>query len=158
MATKEVTKTITVVLKGVNKGGLEKKKKDKDLELSRKMIQSSFDFVLQGSERVFNNYVTLQEDYLAQNGFNMVKKGLQNFQSIHNSINLGKQLVKNNNLTGFKKNFVMGGSIVLSAAKIYAQNQARLSGIYQQLNATNMQTGLDASRAGLINGGRGTEN
>ena len=158
MATKEVTKTITVVLKGVNKGDLEKKKKNKDLELSRKMIQSGFDFVLRGSERVFNNYVDLQEDYLAQNGFNIVKSGIQNIQTVHNTFNMAKQVTKNLNLTGAKKSFVMYGSIALSAAKIYAQNQARLSGIYQQLNATNMQTGLDASRAGLINGGRGTEN
>ena len=156
MATKEVTKTITVVLKGLNKS--DGKKKDKDLELARELTNKGFDFVIDNSKRYFERYTTLHEDYLAKNGYDIVEKTLRQGKSLYNSFNMGKQIAKKYDLKGSKKGMIMFGSATGFLLNAYMQNQSRLSGMYQQLNATNMQTGLDASRAGLINGGRGTEN
>ena len=38
------------------------------------------------------------------------------------------------------------------------QYYSRMSNYYQALNATNYQTGFSATRAGLVNDSRGTEN
>lgn len=100
----------------------------------------------------FNRYFNFSEDYISQNLYN----------NVLNSINKGKQLL------GTAKTVVtmaatgnVVGAVVTAGVSVInegMQYYQRMSSHYQALNATNYQTGFSATRAGLVNDSRGTEN
>ena len=136
-------------------------------------LTQTFKYVASQSEQIaktaitmgWNRYTTLQEDYLAENRVNNIEISINNVKSIADSTVNGAN-------TGAKLGASVGGPVggaigaavgaVTGAAfwgvQNHLKNQQKLQGYYKQLNETNFQTYLDASRAGLVNNGRGTEN
>ena len=121
-------------------------------EAFKESIKTVANLAVNVAEVSVNRYFTLTEDYLAQNIYNNVK----------NSIAKGKSLFKVVGSVGVQ---VATGNYIGAAATAisYGVNELmeyrqRMGGYYQALNATNYQTGFSATRAGLVDGGRGTEN
>lgn len=100
----------------------------------------------------FNRYFTFSEDYISQNLYN----------NVLNSINKGKQLIGTAKTVAIMAatGNVVGAAVTAGVAVVNEgmQYYQRMSGYYQTLNATNYQTGFSATRAGLVNDSRGTEN
>ena len=159
------TRKITIEILG--EGGSEKnepskkedKKKSKKIkkeiikaEAYKQAIKTVANSVVNVAVVSVNRYFTLTEDYLAQNIYNNVKS----------SIAKGSSLIKMAGSVGVQ---VATGNYVGAAATVisYGVNELmeyrqRMGGYYQALNATNYQTGFSATRAGLVNDSRGTEN
>ena len=162
-------KTITIVLKGINASGNSTNKKQKANrkdETMREFDRLMFSTAKQASNIGFGRYASLTEDYLANNTKAQVSALINTADRIDDTTDRAFAIMNKN---GY--NYATGGirgalkgitysslTIGFTASTMYLQNQSRLSAVYKQLNETNFQTGLDASRAGLINNGRGTEN
>lgn len=158
--------TIEILGEGDGSGSSDKskskkndKKKNKKIkeeiikaEAYKNAIKQSFNTAINVAEFAMNRYFTLSEDYLSQNLYNNVKN------SISKSIQLGKTafsvatMAATGNIPGA---IVTGATAIIDEGMQYYQ---RMSGYYQALNATNYQTGFSATRAGLVNDSRGTEN
>lgn len=111
-----------------------------------------------------NRYFSLKEDYLSENVYNNIKSGVTKGLGMANSLMSGAA-------AGAKTGSVFGPvgtavGAVLGAAvggfgyglNQYVQYQQKMSGYYQQLNATNAQTQFQAKRLGLSNEGQNTLN
>lgn len=111
-----------------------------------------------------NRYFTLTEDYLAQNKMNMIQTQISNTKSMLSSIG-GKALSYGTigfatagpvgAVVGAAIGAVVGG--VKSGISLATERDQKIEQYNMQLNATNAQTSFMASRASLVNGGRGTE-
>lgn len=96
-----------------------------------------------------NRYFSLTENYIAETTASNLSTTASKLKSLGGSVAIGFA-------TGN-----IGGAIVGAISwgvKEYTNYQQRMSGYYQQINATNYQTEFDRSRMGLTNEGKGTEN
>jgi hypothetical protein len=111
-----------------------------------------------------NRYFSLKEDYLSENVYNNIKSGVTKGLGMANSLISGAT-------AGAKTGSVFGpvgtavGAVLGAAVGVfgyganqYVQYQQKMSGYYQQLNATNAQTQFQAKRLGLSNEGQNTLN
>jgi hypothetical protein len=120
-------------------------------------LETVAEIVLSRADAAVSRYCTLQEDYLTQQTTANVKDTISRAQR-------GLTSIANGFATGLASAGPVGAVIgaVASAASFgnsqYMEYQQKMSGYYQQLNATNFQTNYSSSRLGLVNNGRGTEN
>lgn len=111
-----------------------------------------------------NRYFSLKEDYLSENVYNEIKS------KVSKTVGLGKSI-----LSGISAGATTGSSFGPIGAAVgavagaviggagygtqqYIQYQQKMSGYYQQLNATNAQTQFQAKRLGLSDEGQNTLN
>lgn len=110
-----------------------------------------------------NRYFSLKEDYIAQNKMNVLQTQISTGKSILSSIASGAFSGMAAGLAGGPVGVAVGaivGSIASTANTVFKMDTAKKQKIEQynmQLNAVNAQTQFSASRASLVNGGRGTE-
>lgn len=165
------TRKITIEILSVDGGGSgggekpigdEKEKKKKVTDIYKKellkadaykhAIKQAIGATVNVAEYAVNRFFTLSEDYISQNIYNNVK------HTINKGISLGKTAFSIGTMavTGNIPGAIVTGAIsIINEGMQYYQ---RMSGYYQALNATNYQTGFSATRAGLVNDSRGTEN
>lgn len=111
-----------------------------------------------------NRYFTLTEDYLAQNKMNAIQTSINTTKSFLSSAASGAMAGAAAGLAGGPAGVVIGAliggatSIVKTGIEAENAKNAKIEQYNMQLNATNAQTNFMASRASLVNGGRGTEN
>ena len=118
-------------------------------------VSAATENALNIADASMNRYTTLQEDYMAQQVYSNAKNTLQRAKAGLGSIFQGAQAGSVFGAAGA----VVGGLIGAASYGVseYVRYQQKMSGYYQQLNATNYQTNFSASRLGLT-GGSGTEN
>jgi len=126
------------------------------LNISTQLVSAAASAALNAAEYGFDRYCTLQEDYMSQ----------QASQNIRNTVNKAKGLA-NSVFSGASVGLSAGPVAAVAGAIIgaasygvdqYYAYQSRMSGYYQKLNSTNFETNFGASRLGLVNNSRGTEN
>lgn len=108
------------------------------------------------AEFSLNRYCTLQEDYLSQQAISNAQTSISQLSQAGNSIMSGVV-----SMSAFGPWGMIAGGLIGAASfgvNQYTAYQQRMSSYYQKLNATNFQTSFAASRAGLTNQSRGTEN
>lgn len=111
----------------------------------------------------FNRYFTLKEDYMGQNTVTALQAYSTTTKSMLTSIGsdaiagamVGSYFGPVGTVVGAVGGAVIGG--VISGLKARTETAQNIEQTNMQMNATNMQTQFSASRAGLVNGGRGTE-
>lgn len=119
--------------------------------------QTAKKLVIQSVEESVDRYLTLTEDYMAQNTYNMVKTSISKMTSAGSTIIGGA-------LAGAKVGGVYGAVAGIVIGTIgwgvseYISYQSRMSGYYRSLNASNIEINYSRKRAGLVDGSRGTEN
>lgn len=109
-------------------------------------------------------YFSIKEDYLSENAYNQISG------QISYAVSLGKSMYSGGK-TGFALGSAFGpiggaigavigaaGSGITYGVNREIQYQQKMSGYYQQLNATNAQTQFQAQRLGLSNEGQNTLN
>lgn len=102
-------------------------------------------------------HLSLTEDYLSQNTYNMVKSQYNLFKGAVGGVLTG---AASGAMAGGIPGAILGavgGALNFGVNTVISQNQ-RYSQYYQQLNATNFNTQYNEKRAGLYDGSRGTEN
>lgn len=119
--------------------------------------QTAKKLVIQTVDAGLNRYLTLSEDYLAQNTINNVKTIINKVSSAGSTIMGG---ITSGATVGGPVGAIVGGviSAVGWGASEYISYQSRMSGYYANLNASNIETSYAQKRAGYTNGSRGTEN
>lgn len=138
--------------------------KVKNSELAQFTIKKAGAVLSSSVSYATNRYFSLKEDYLSENVYNNIKSGVTKGLGMANSLISGAA-------AGAKTGSVFGPvgtavGAVLGAAvggfgyglNQYVQYQQKMSGYYQQLNATNAQTQFQAKRLGLSNEGQNTLN
>lgn len=103
-----------------------------------------------------NRHFSLRENYLAQNKINMFHQQMDSIKGVASSIG-----------SSVAMGAIAGGPVGAAAGLIYGaaktaidvtvKKEQKMEQYNMQLNATNAQTQFSASRAALVNGGRGTE-
>lgn len=94
-------------------------------------------------------YASLTENYIAQEDNKNLQTGWSKIKSLAANVAVGYA-------TGGELGAVM--SVAAWGIRERTNYQERMSGYYQQLNATTYQTNMDRARLGLTNEGKGTEN
>ena len=105
----------------------------------------------------FSRYTRLSEDYMANNSISLVKNAVGQVTSFISSV--GSSAMAGAAVGG------LPGAVVSSAiavatygVKSWIQTKEAESKFYQTLNASRSQSAFSLQRAGLTDGGRGTEN
>lgn len=113
--------------------------------------------VIQGVESSMNRYLTLSEDYMAQNTYNAVKTSINKLSSAGSAI-LGGAVAgaKAAGPFGAVAGIVIG--TVGYGVSEFLSYQSRMSSYFRALNASNAEMNFARKRAGLIDGSKGTEN
>lgn len=113
--------------------------------------------IKQGINLTMNRYFAMKEDYINQTNFDNFMTGVSKVANMGSSI-IGGAIVGSK--VGGIAGAVAGGTIgaIGFGVSEYLGYQGRMSSYYQQLNASNYQTGFARTRAGLTDGGRGTDN
>lgn len=111
-----------------------------------------------------NRYFSLREDYIGQNKMNAIQTQMSTAKSLLSSITGGALAgaaigMSSANPLGVAVGAVVGGvtSGVKAGLNLRIQRDQKIEQYNMQLNATNAQTQFMASRASLVDGGRGTE-
>lgn len=119
--------------------------------------QTAKKLTIQTVEANINHYLTLSEDYIAQNTVNNVKTVINKVTSAGSTIMGG---VTSGATVGGFAGAIVGGVIATVGYGVseYISYQSRMSGYYASLNASNIETNYAQRRAGYTNGSRGTEN
>jgi len=111
-----------------------------------------------------NRYFTLTEDYLGQNKMNAIQTQIGTAKSMLSSIGSGAAAgaaagAVTGNIGVMAVGAVIGAisSGVKTGIMTRAERDQKIEQHNMQLNAINAQTEFMASRASLVNGGRGTE-
>lgn len=138
--------------------------KVKNSELAQFTIKKAGSVLNSSVSYATNRYFSLKEDYLSENVYNNIKSGVTKGLGMASSLISGAA-------AGAKTGSVFGpvgtavGAVLGAAvggfgygANQYVQYQQKMSGYYQQLNATNAQTQFQAKRLGLSNEGQNTLN
>lgn len=123
----------------------------------QQVLETTINTVENVADSAINRYTTLQEDYLTAQTYSNVKSTISRAKQLGGSIVSG---AVSGMATAGPAGAVIGAvsSAISFGANQYLEYQKRMSSYYQQLNATNFQTNYSASRLGLVNNGRGTEN
>lgn len=105
-------------------------------------------------EPSISRYLNLKEDYLAENEFNQIKSNISKTTGFAASLAGGAIIGAKAGPIGA----VVGAAIsgLTYGVKQIINYQQKMSGFYQQLNATNMQTAFMSQKAGLIVGTQNT--
>ena len=113
----------------------------------------------------YNRSFSLREDYIGQNRLNAFQTQIGTTKSLLSSIGSGALAGAAMGLTsGTPAGVLIGGLIggvssgIKTAINARAERDQKIEQYNMQLNATNARTQFNASRASLVNGGRGTEN
>lgn len=110
-----------------------------------------------------NRYFTLREDYLAQNKMTQIQTQLNTAKNIGGSVISGALSGGAAGMAAGPVGVAVGATlgIISSTAttltKMQSEKAQKIEQYNMQLNATNAQMNFAASRASLVNGGRGTE-
>lgn len=133
---------------------------NKDVALKyagQQVLETTINVIENVADSAINRYTTLQEDYLTAQTYSNVKSTISRAKQLGGSIVSG---VVSGMATAGPIGAVIGAisSVANYGASQYLEYQKKMSSYYQQLNATNFQTNYSASRLGLVNNGRGTEN
>lgn len=96
-----------------------------------------------------NQYTNLSENYIAGNTIANVKTSVSMITGMAAQVAVGAKL------GGF---YGGAAAAAMGTVGLGIQLYNRYSSYYSSLNATNAQTSWDATRLGLVNNGRGTEN
>lgn len=131
--------------------------------LGGKVIGEAISTVYQIAMMEHNRYFTLTEDYMGQNKMNAFNAQLSTATSIISSTSagaiaggeIGKVAGPVGWAVGTAVGAIVGGATSITKAKINRDQKIEQQNM--QLNAINAQTEFMASRASLVNGGRGTE-
>ena len=104
----------------------------------------------------FSRYTRLSEDYMANNSISLVKSAVSQVTGFASSIISGAMAGSAAGPIGA----VIGATINASTygIKSWIQTKEAESKFYQTLNASRSQSAFSLQRAGLTDGGRGTEN
>ena len=120
------------------------------------LAKSAVSVVSDLAEINFSRYTRLSEDYMANNSISLVKSAVGQVTGFASSIMSGAMAGSAAGPIGA----VVGATI--SAAtygfKSWVQTKEAESKFYQTLNASRSQSAFSLQRAGLTDGGRGTEN
>lgn len=126
------------------------------LNIGVQLVSETAKIATQSANMAINRYCTLQEDYMTSQAISNVRTTVDKAKGFGGSILSGAAAGLGAGPVG-----VVAGAVIGAAsygANQYYEYQQRMSGYYQKLNATNFETNFNASRLGLINNGRGTEN
>ena len=121
-------------------------------DLYKQNIKQIWNETIKIAEFQMNRYFKFGEDYINQNLYENVKRSISKASQIGGTYSAIAGMAASGNAVGAG---IMAISSVISEGMQYYQ---RMSSYYQSLNATNYQTGFSATRAGLVNDSRGTEN
>lgn len=108
-----------------------------------------------------NRYFSVKEDYLSENIYNEISS---KFSIVKSAISSGKQGAKLGGSVGGPLGAFIGATVgtvwggATATLQKHIDYQKKMSGYYQQLNATNAQTEFQAKRLGLSNDGQNTLN
>lgn len=138
--------------------------KVKNSELAQFTIKKAGAVLNSSVSYAANRYFSLKEDYLSENVYNNIKsgvtKGLGMASSLISGAAAGAKTGSVFGSVGTAVGAVLGASVGGFGYGLnqYVQYQQKMSGYYQQLNATNAQTQFQAKRLGLSNEGQNTLN
>ncbi len=139
--------------------------KVKNSELAQFTIKKAGAVLSSSVSYATNRYFSLKEDYLSENVYNNIKSGVTKGLGMANSLISGAAAgAKTGSMIlpgiGTAVGAVLGASVGGFGYGLnqYVQYQQKMSGYYQQLNATNAQTQFQAKRLGLSNEGQNTLN
>jgi hypothetical protein len=138
--------------------------KVKNSELAQFTIKKAGAVLSSSVSYATNRYFSLKEDYLSENVYNNIKSGVTKGLGMANSLISGAAVgAKTGSVfgpVGTAVGAVLGASVGGFGYGLnqYVQYQQKMSGYYQQLNATNAQTQFQAKRLGLSNEGQNTLN
>lgn len=138
--------------------------KVKNSELAQFTIKKAGAVLNSSVSYATNRYFSLKEDYLSENVYNNIKSGVTKGLGMANSLISGAAVgAKTGSVfgpVGTAVGAVLGASVGGFGYGLnqYVQYQQKMSGYYQQLNATNAQTQFQAKRLGLSNEGQNTLN
>lgn len=138
--------------------------KVKNSELAQFTIKKAGAVLNSSVSYATNRYFSLKEDYLSENVYNNIKsgvtKGLEMASSLISGAAAGAKTGSVFGPVGTAVGAVLGASVGGFGYGLnqYVQYQQKMSGYYQQLNATNAQTQFQAKRLGLSNEGQNTLN
>ena len=103
-----------------------------------------------------DRYLTLTEDYMAENTYQNTIMAINKATSFAGSVYVGAKV----GAVGGAVGSLVGAGIgaVGWGVNEVISYQSRMSGYYRQINASNITRAYYSKRAGLIDGGRGTDN
>lgn len=138
--------------------------KVKNSELAQFTIKKAGAVLNSSVSYATSRYFSLKEDYLSENVYNNIKsgvtKGLGMASSLISGAAAGAKTGSVFGPVGTAVGAVLGATVGGFGYGLnqYVQYQQKMSGYYQQLNATNAQTQFQAKRLGLSNEGQNTLN
>lgn len=112
--------------------------------------------IIQGVESGLSNYFALSEDYLAENTYNNVKTSISKVTGFASSVLGGMTAGGMAGPVGAGVGAVIG-AVGWGTSEFFSYS-TRMSSYYRNLNASNIERDYFSRRAGLVNGGKGTEN
>ena len=122
------------------------------VELGKKVA----DTMLTLAENNFSRYARLSEDYIANNTRQFVNTSINQVKGFVGSVGSGAANGMMFGLAGMAIGAVIGG--VSNLANNFIETKEAESRFYQSINASKAQSAFSMQRAGLTDGGRGTEN
>ena len=137
-----------------------KKKKNKALSalssLGGYALSQTINSLEQTVDLSVNRYFNMSENYVAQTAYGNIKKGIGMVSSLTTSVMSGVTMGSAFGPVGM----LIGGALSVGAWGLnqYQQYLDRMNSYYTALNETNFGTSWARQRAGLYDGGRGTEN
>lgn len=119
--------------------------------------QTAKKLIVQSVDASVNNYISLTEDYMAENTYNKVKTTVSKITSAGSMIVGGA--VAGGQVGGFV-GAIIGGTIgaIGWGVSEYINYQARMGAYYRTLNASNIEKDYMRRRSGLYDDGKGTLN
>ena len=139
--------------------------KVKNSELAQFTIKKAGAVLSSSVSYATNRYFSLKEDYLSENVYNNIKSGVTKGLGMANSLISGAAVGASAGSAILPGVGTVVGAVLGAAVggfgyglNQYVQYQQKMSGYYQQLNATNAQTQFQAKRLGLSNEGQNTLN
>lgn len=126
-----------------------KKKKNTTVVIGTYLFNQALNSVKQDANLALTRYFNLSENYLAQTDYQNVMTSISKVSSFASTVGVGLSL-----------GGPVGAAIGIGAWGVneFISYQSRMSGYYSNLNATNFGTAWGQERAGLYDGGKGTEN
>lgn len=157
------------------------KKNSKSKALAKMFVDNLVDISISSAENSLNRYFAMSENYMAETDYKNTMNVIKNVKSLASTVANPMLMAGSSLSTGGMGGFSGSGAAsaagaagsastsggaawmsIISAASWLGNQiisyQQKLSGYYQNLNATIYQTEFDRTRMGLINEGKGTEN